>query len=392
MQTSVNIPDEFAFIAPTQITYGVGVSARVADEVKALGGTRPLVVAEGGIIAAGIIDPILEALKNAGMDAKVFDRFSPNPQDFECVEGLRAAKEHEADALIGVGGGSSMDMAKMIGALQTNGGEPADYEGVDLIQNPLPPLIVIPTTSGTGSEVTFCTVFTDNDKRAKVAPVSLYLTPKVALLDPALTRTVPPDITAATGLDAFCHAFESYTCTAANPITEALALYSMELVGRHLDSAVQDGTNIEARANLQIASTIAGIAFTNSNCNAVHALAESYGGMVDMPHGVACSIFLPYVFEFNMDVDPAKHARVGEVLGLDLHGIPVGEGARRTLEHLVQWERDLGIPRLKDIPGVDPSDFELAAQGAMENGATEGQLRPVTRGDYRRMYEEAYKA
>ena len=262
MHATVNVPENFGFTVPTQITFKVGAAEGIADEVKALGGTRALVVSEKGIIAAGIVDPILESLKDAGLEPRSFSEFSPNPIDFECLDGLKAAQEHKADILVGVGGGSSMDMAKMIGTLQTNGGNPVDYAGFDLIKHPLPPLIVVPTTSGTGSEVTFCAVVTDTKKRAKVAPVSTYLAPKVALLDPTLTRTVPPAITAATGMDAFCHAFESYTCGLANPVTEGLALYAMELIGRYLNLAIEDGNNIEARTKMQLASTMAGMAFT----------------------------------------------------------------------------------------------------------------------------------
>jgi alcohol dehydrogenase len=285
-----------------------------------------------------------------------------------------------------------MDMAKMIGVLQTNGGAAVEYAGFDLVKNPLPPLIVVPTTSGTGSEVTFCAVVTDNEKRAKIAPVSTYLAPRIALMDPALTCSMPVATTVATGLDAFCHAFESYTCALTNPATEVMAGEAMRLVGRYLDVAVQDGSDLEARGYLQIASTMAGMAFTNSDCCGVHAMSESYGGMVDMPHGIACAVFLAPVFAFNMEADPARHGRVGEFLGLDIGGLSAAEAAALTLDHLVRWQRELGVPRLSEIPGVDPKDFDQAAQGATENLAAGSQPRPTSVEDYRRMFDEAYKA
>jgi alcohol dehydrogenase len=392
MHATVNVPETFEFAVPTRIVFKVGGVEGIADEARALGGTRALVVSEKGVIAAGIVDPIVRLLKDAGLEPGMFQGFSPNPKDIECFEGLKAAQEHNADILIGVGGGSSMDMAKAIGILQTNGGHPVDYAGSGLITKPIPPLIVVPTTSGTGSEVTFCAVVTDTKNRVKVNIVSPYLAPTVALMDPTLTRTVPAGITAATGMDAFCHAFESYTCTLANPITEGLALYAMELIGRYLKLAVADGDDLEARTKLQLASTIAGAAFTNSDCCAAHCMGESIGGMVDMPHGVACAIFLPHVFEFNMGVDPAKHAKVGEVLGLDLRDLSPEEGARKTREHILRWEEDLGIPHLKDIPGVNPLEFDAAAQGAVENLAAGSQPRTTGHADYKRMFEEAYEA
>ncbi len=392
MNATVNVPASFGFAVPTRITFRVGATEDIADEAKALGGTRALVVSEKGVIAAGIVEPLLRRLTDAGLEPRVFEQFSPNPKDFECLEGLKVAQEHESDILIGVGGGSSMDVAKTIGLLQTSGGHPVEYSGIGLVTKPLPPVIAGPTTSGTGSEVTACAVVTDTKSRVKINIISPHLAPSVALLDPMLTCSVPPAITAATGMDAFCHAFESYTCTLANPITEGLALYAMELAGRYLQRAVEDGTDVEARTNMQLASTIAGIAFGNSDCCAAHCMAESIGGMVEMPHGVACAIFLPFVFEFNMEVGPAKHARIGQALGLDFGGLSLEESARNTANYVVQWEDELGIPHLKDIPGVDPTEFDYAAKGAMENVAAGSQPRPTSHEDYVRMFEAAYRA
>jgi alcohol dehydrogenase len=390
MNATINVPESFAFSSPTRVVFRVGAAEGVADEARVLGGTRALVVSEAGVIKAGIAEPILERLGEAGLQPELFDGFGPNPKDYECLEAVKAAQKHGADVLVGVGGGSSMDMAKIIGLLQTSGGHPVDYAGIGLVQKPLPPVIAIPTTSGTGSEVTACAVCTDTNARVKVNIISPQLAPAVALLDPALTCTVPSSVTAATGMDAFCHAFESYTCTVANPITEGLALYSIELVGRFLKRAVEDGSDLEARTGMQFASTLAGVAFGNSDCLAAHCMAESLGGMVEMPHGVACAIFLPPVFEFNMSADPSKHARAGEALGLDLHGLTADEGAAKTLGHIRQWSRELGIPRLRDIPGVDPGEFGHAAQGAMENVAAGSQPRPTSLEDYMRLFQAAY--
>ncbi len=392
MNATVNVPEGFGFNVATRIIFKVGAAEGIADEAQSLGGTKALVVSEKGVIAAGIVEPILKGLADAGLEPRLFDGFSPNPKDYECLEGLKVAQDHGADILIGIGGGSSMDVAKTIGLLQTSGGHPIDYAGIGLVSKPLPPIIAVPTTSGTGSEVTACAVCTDTKNRVKINIISPQLAPTVALLDPTLTCSVPRAVTAATGMDAFCHAFESYTCTLANPITEGLALYAIELVGRYLKPAVENGSDLEARTNMQFASTIAGIAFGNSDCLAAHCMAESLGGMVEMPHGVACAIFLPYVFEFNMEVEPSKHARAGEALGLDLHGLSAEEGAKKTLDYVRQWERELGVPRLRDVPGVDPDEFDYAAQGALANVAAGSQPRPTDHADYVRMFREAYDA
>lgn len=392
MFATVNLPQSFVFTAPTQVTFGVGAAQSIAEQANSLGGTRALVVSDKGVIAAGIVEPIMDLLSTAGLSPLVFDDFSANPKDFECVKGLEAATSHGADILVAVGGGSSMDTAKVIGTLLANGGRPIDWAGIGLVENPLPPLIAVPTTSGTASEVSYFAVFTDTENRTKTNIVSPYLYPEVALLDPALTKTVPPAITAATGMDVFCHAFESYTCTAANPITEGLALYAMELVGRYLRRAVADGSDMEARANMQVASTIAGLAFSNSDCCGVHCLAESLGGLADLPHGVACAIFLPYVFEYNMPSDYSKHARTGEVLGLDVRGLSAGEAARKTLEYLIEFERSIGIPRLREIPGADPALFPLAAKNASLNVSAPSQPCPTGEKDYLEMFQRAWKA
>lgn len=392
MNATINVPESFEFNVPTRIVFKVGAADGVADEAKALGGTRALVVAGQHVIAAGIVEPVLERLRGAGVHPRLFSDFEPNPKDHECLEGLGAAEEHGADILVAVGGGSSMDMAKAIGLLQTNGRHPVDYAGIGLVQEPLPPVIAVPTTSGTGSEVTGCAVCTDTKMRTKINIISPELAPRVALLDPTLTCSVPPAVTAATGMDAFCHAFESYTCTAANPITEGLALYAMELAGRYLEPAVEDGSDLKARTAMQLASTLAGLAFGSSDCLGAHCMAESLGGMVEMPHGVACAIFLPHVFEFNMIADPSKHARAGQALGLDLHGLSAEEGAQRTLAHLREWKRRLGIPRLRDLPGVDPSEFDYAAQGALDNVAAGSQPRPTSHADYVSLFMAAYDA
>jgi len=392
MNAPVNVPGSFGFNVATRIVFRVGATEGIGDEARSLGGRRALVVSESGVVASGIVEPILKRLDDAGLDPRLFSSFSPNPKDYECLEGLKVAQEHGADILVGVGGGSSMDVAKIIGLLQTSGGHPVEYGGIGLVNKPLPPVIAVPTTSGTGSEVTACAVCTDTKNRVKINIISPQMAPTVALLDPTLTCSVPPAVTAATGMDAFCHAFESYTCTLANPITEGLALYAIELVGRYLEPAVENGSDIEARTNMQFASTIAGIAFGNSDCLAAHCMAESLGGMVEMPHGVACAIFLPYVFEFNMEVEPAKHARAGEALGLDLNGLSAEAGAKVTLDYIRTWQRALRIPRLKDIAGVNPDDFGYAAQGALENVAASSQPRPTGHADYVRMFKAAYEA
>ena len=383
----------FRFGHTTRLVFAPGSSASLGREAAAVGAARALVVCDPGITRLGLAGRALESLRAAGITAAAFDGLSENPRDGECCAAAEKARETGAQLIVGLGGGSAMDAAKAAAALATNGGTVKDWEDPrELEREPLP-LLCVPTTSGTGSEVTFVAVITDEVNHYKMALRGRALAPRTALLDPELTVTMPPALTAATGMDALSHAVEAFTCKAANPVSDGLALQAVRMIARHLRTAVADGDDLDARAGMLLGSTIAGMAFANSTVGAVHSLGESLGGLYDTPHGVAIAVFLPHIFRFNAAADPGRHAEVARAL-LDGEGAGdaagTAEAGARALEELA---RDIGIPALAELPGVTPADFEQLAETSAAAGCSLANPRPIDRDDYvailRRAYGEA---
>ncbi|MFZ5632789.1 MAG: iron-containing alcohol dehydrogenase [Bacillota bacterium] len=386
----MDVLKKFMFNLPTRIEYGVGVLDTVGEEARKLGGSKALLVSDKGVISAGLTDPILKSLHDAGLTVDIFDQVAPNPRDYDCVKGAEMAREKGTDILIAVGGGSSMDTAKTIGTLLAHGGKPQDWAGFNLLKKQIMPLICIPTTAGTGSEVTFFAVITDTEKKFKMNLLDAKLAARVALVDPATTLSLPPLLTASTGMDALTHAIEAYTCTLATPITDALALYAIKLISRSLKKAVDNGRDIEARSQMMLGSLIAGIAFGNSDVGGVHCMAEAVGGMYDTPHGIANSVLLPYVFEFNIPENPKKHADVAEAMGVDISGQTPEQAAKKGIEAIRALSKAVGIPRMKDIPGVDEKDFAYLAKCSAENVSADSNPRKAGAEEYLELFKKAY--
>ncbi len=381
----------FRFRHTTCIRFAPGSFASLGEEAGALGAERALVVCDPGIARLGLAERAVGLLRAAGVAAVSFDGLSENPRDRECCAAAETAREEGAQLIVGLGGGSAMDAAKAAAALVTNGGTVKDWEDPrELEREPLP-VICVPTTSGTGSEVTFVAVITDEANHYKMALRGQGLAPRTALLDPELTASMPPALTAATGMDALSHAVEAFTCRAANPVSDGLALQAVRMIARHLRTAVAGGADLDARAGMLLGSTIAGIAFANSTVGAVHSLGESLGGLYDTPHGVAIAVFLPHIFRFNSGADPERHAEVARAL-LE------GEGARGTAAEtaeagaraLEQLARDVGIPALAELPGVTPSDFEQLAETSAAAGCSLANPRPIGKDDYVAILRRAY--
>lgn len=290
-----------------------------------------------------------------------------------------------------VGGGSPMDTAKTVGALLTSGGTVHDYVGAQLLKKPILPLVCIPTTAGTGSEVTFFAVITDIARKIKMSILDTRLCASVALVDPVITKTLPAKLTASTGMDALTHAIEAYTCKLASPITDATAIYAIKLISSSLRDAVNDGNDLQARTSMMLGSLIAGIAFGNSDVAGVHCMAEAIGGLYDTPHGVANSIFLPYVMEYNVPGDIKKHADIARAMGIDTTGMSEQEAASAGAEAVKQLSKDVGIPLFKDLEKVDVNDFEFLAKNSAENISTESNCRPADENDYLELFKKAYR-
>lgn len=345
---------------------GAGALKQLADEVSALKANKVLIVTDQGLIETGLVERTQAVLRKADIEYAVFGDVEADPRYeivSDCVERIRS---ENADLIIGLGGGSPIDIAKVSAVMATNEGPISEYFGIDLIPQAGLPTIIIPTTAGTGSEVTPIAILSDHTEKLKKGIVSHYLFPSVALLDPELTLGLPPNITAATGMDAFIHAVEAFTSKNAYSVTDMLARQAMELIFGNLRRAYTDGSDLSARAEMLEGSLLAGMAFANAGVTAVHAFAYPIGAEFHIPHGVANSIMLVPVMEFNMFGNLTKFAEMAKIFGEDISGLDEQEAARAAVEAMRRLAVDLKIPeRLSDF-GIREKDIPSLAEGVMK--------------------------
>jgi len=381
----------FVFATPTKIKYGPGVAESVGEEVKGFNAKRVLIVTDKGIIKAGLVDKVLKSLKATKLDTVVFDEVEPNPKDRDVEKGAALAKEKGIDLIVAVGGGSVMDSAKGIGSLVTNKGSLRDYWGLDTLSKPPLPLIAIPTTAGTGSEITMWAVIDDTSRKrvTKEYIGGRLICPSLALVDPLMTKNLPPKLTASTGMDALTHAIEAYTSIPASPLTDALALYSIRLIANNLGKAYANGDNLEARDNMMVASLMAGLAFSNSDTAGVHVMAETAGGLYDCPHGIACAVFLPYVMEYNLIANPEKFADIAEAMEENVTGLSIKEASRKSVDAVKKLLLDIDITLNAAKLGVRKEDIAWLAKKAAANIGAIDNPRKLREEDFIKMFELA---
>jgi len=379
----------YSFSLPTRIEFGEGVIKTAGKEAKAMGATKVMLVADKGVIGAGLTKDVETALQEEGISYIVYDKIVPNPRDIHCTEGYEMAKAAKVDCLVAVGGGSSMDTAKAIGTLLTHGKTIQDWCGFQLLEREITPLIAVPTTAGTGSEVTPFAVVTDTNTHVKLNVFDPKAAAKVALIDPSVLLGLPSHIMASCGVDALTHAVEAYTCTLSNPHTDAYALYAIELIMKNLRGAVKS-PNMENCTGMMLGSTIAGIAFGYADVGGAHCMAEALGGRYDTPHGVACAVFLPGITEYNIPADVEKHANMAKYLGVDTTGMTAEEAAYAGVRAIEKLCEDVNIPKLKDVKGINPDDFEVLAAAAEKNVSTPSNAREIKAADYLELYKKIY--
>jgi alcohol dehydrogenase class IV len=354
------------FRTTPRIVMGPGAIDGIGREVESLGAKRVLVVTDPGIIESGLFSRIEASLKDTGLEVRVFSDVTPDPR-YEIVEAcLSKSGTPDPDCVIGLGGGSPMDIAKCVAVVITNGGSIYDYLGVDLVPKPGVPTIMVPTTAGTGSEVTPIAILSDEAEKLKKGVVSSHLFPRVALLDPELTVSMPPHITAATGMDAWIHAIEAFTSVNATPMTDMLASRSMVLINENLRTAYAQGGSIEARAAMLEGSLLAGMAFANAGVTAVHAFAYPIGAEFHIPHGVANSIMLASVMEFNMLGNLPKFARMAELLGENTGDLSQRDAAMLAVNAMKSLAADVRIPRSLGEFGIKEEHVSELARGVMK--------------------------
>ena len=345
---------------------GAGCLARIPEEIGRLGKKKVMVVTDPGIINAGIAARLTGLLEGAGLEFQIFSEIEPDPRLGIAVEAAGKIESFGAELIIGIGGGSAIDISKVASVLVTNDQDISAMFGIDLIARPGLPLFIIPTTAGTGSEVTPIAILSDLDEKLKKGIVSPYLFPSLALLDPELTVGLPPQVTAASGMDALIHAVEAYTSKNANPLTDMFARRAIELIYPNLHAAFKNGQDLNARDSMLEGSMLAGIAFANAGVTAVHAFAYPIGAEFHIPHGVANSIMLTPVMEFNMHADPPRFSKIAEMFGCDLSGKTPEQGALAAIDAMRSLAAQLELPdRLSEF-GVKDSDIEMLAAGVIK--------------------------
>jgi len=348
-----------------KIIFGCGAVKKLGEVAKSLGAGRVAVVTDPGIVQAGVHEPVMAALDSVGLHPGLFADVEPDPKIEIVDDCLSFIEHHEADLVVGLGGGSSLDICKAAAVMRTNEGPVRRYAGVNLVPKPGLPALLIPTTAGTGSEVTSIAVLSDTANEVKVGVVSDHMFARAVLLDPELTLGLPPHITASTGLDALIHAIESYTGNQATFLTEPLALRAIELIARHLRAAYANGANLEARIGMLQASLLAGMAFANTQTAGAHACALSLGGKFHVAHGVATSLMLPAVMRFNCIAAPEKFTRIAEAFGEPVEGLAPMAKARKAIAAVEGLIRDVGFKLGLENYGVGRQDIPGLAAGAM---------------------------
>ena len=334
----------YGYFIPSVTLIGIGAAKQIPEKIKALGGSKPLIVTDKGITGAGITKQITDLLDAAKMKYVVYDETIPNPTDTNVHAGVDVYKKEKCDSLITLGGGSSHDCGKGVGLVIANGGKIHDYEGVDKSSKPMPPYLAVNTTAGTASEMTRFCIITDTSRHVKMAIVDWRVTPGIAVDDPMLMVGMPPALTAATGMDALTHAVEAYVSTIANPMTDSAAEKAIELIAKFLRPAVANGQDIEAREGMCFAQYLAGMAFNNASLGHVHAMAHQLGGFYDLPHGECNAILLPHVEKFNLIAKMDRFVKIAQLLGENTAGLAPRDAAELALVGIKKLSADIGIP------------------------------------------------
>jgi alcohol dehydrogenase len=357
------------FYSAGRIAFGSGVVEHLGEMIRDWNPARVQIVTDQALVRAGVVSKVESSLRAASLEVGVFDGGEPEPSFAVADQAISASRRFRPDALIGLGGGSNMDLAKVVATVLTHGGECHDYAGFGNVPGPVMPLVCIPTTAGTGSEVTHAAVLTDTAHQMKVSVLSHYLRPALALVDPTLSLTCPPRATADSGIDALTHAIEGLTATrfdelnvppnepfpydGKQPIADCFAERAIELIGRHLVTAVREPGNLVAREAMALAATLAGLAFSNSAVAVVHALEYPLGGALHCSHGAGNGLLLPYVMRFNITSRLPEFARIARLLGEDVGGLSDVAAAEKAITAVERLRREIGIPeRIRDLGGT----------------------------------------
>lgn len=376
------------FVAP-EIVFGLGAIDLAGQYASNLGARKVLLVTDKGVIDAGWAERVSASIAAAGLSSAVFSGISPNPRDQEVAAGAEFYKAHGCNAIVAVGGGSPLDCAKAIGIVASNGGNIGEYEGVDNVAYPVPPLVCIPTTAGSSADVSQFTIITDTTRKVKMAIVSKTIVPDIALIDPQTLTTMPDYLTACTGVDALSHAIEAYVSNVHWPLTDLHALEAIRLLHTYLPLSVNYPQDLNYRAQVMLASMEAGLAFSNAILGAVHALAHSLGGFSDLPHGECNAILLEHVVAVNFSACPDRYVTVAETMGLNMRGLERLEQAEALGHELARFRRELGLRRNLGELGIKRGDIAALAEYALHDVCMATNPQALTRQEVEGIYERA---
>ena len=389
----------YEFFCPVKVIAGNAALEHIPYELSAVGASRPMIITDKGVRGAGLLDPVIAACEESGQKIPViYDDVPPDSSTNVVREIAKLYRKHTCDSIMAIGGGSAIDTAKAVNILVSEGGDDiAAYAGAGVLKRPLKPFFVLPTTAGTGSEVTSVAVIADTAKSVKLPFSSSFLLPNAAIIDPRMTLTLPPHITAATAMDAMTHAVEAFTCMAKNPLSDAYASAAIQKISRNLMTVMDDPRDADARLELAEASTMAGIAFSNSMVGLVHSLGHSLGAICHIPHGVCMSMFLPYVLDYNLT---QIHEPLGELLlylaGPEVYAITAkSERAAASISTIRKMRDELHrrckLPRnLQETGKVEKSQLDRIAKAALDDGSIMFNPREVRLKDARAVLEKAW--
>ncbi len=331
------------FVTP-EIIYGTGSLSQAGECCSRLGSSRVFLVADPGVLICGWVEKAIFFLNEANLEYRLWTDFSANPRDYEVEEGAILFNDCGCDAVLAIGGGSAVDAAKAVATLSTNRGKIHDFEGIDMIKEPLPPLIVIPSTAGSGAEVSQFAIISDSKRKIKMTIISKSLVPDIAITDPLILSTVNSKVTAHTGMEALSHAIEAYLSLAATDMTDIHALHAIKLISANLRSSVASQVDEAAKIAMSKASLHAGIAFSNAVLGLTHAMTHQVGGLLDLPIGTINAVLLPYVMRFNLIACVDKYASIAEVMGAQTDNMSTREKAEEAINMVRELARDVGIP------------------------------------------------
>lgn len=376
------------FVAP-EFVFGLDARLLAGRYTKNWGAKRVLVVTDPGVINAGWTAEVLQSLENEGLQHCVYKDISPNPRDHEVAAGVQYYQQQGCDGLVAIGGGSVMDCAKGIGIVVANGGDILNYEGVDRVSLPMPPLVCIPTTGGTSADVSQFAIINNTAEKVKIAIISKAVVPDVALVDPKTLTTLNPYLTACTGMDALVHAVEAFVSNASSPLTDMHALEAICLIRDHLADSVKAPSDLNHRGGVMLASLQAGLAFSNASLGCVHALAHSLGGYLDLPHGECNALLLAQVVDYNFPSAQERYLRLGEALGLDWRGMNADQCRLALVNHLIGLRQELGIGGTLGDRGLSTSDIGPLAGKALRDPCNATNPRIPNRRDLEVILEGA---